>query len=319
MPASIQTFIDPGEFGAAMCPSSVELIATTRGQFVGEIVDIKLPRLLLHRLRLSLPFVAHVQHPADRTYIAFIADKFASPLTVVGTEFQPGQVVQFGPAQISDQHCEHASTWANISFDLTDLDVLGGLVGTGHLTPPAQPRTLVPHPARFELLRKLHATAVDLARDDPHVLTQPETARALEQVLLQAMAACVDSSDQRPQLAVQGRHAVIVSRFRQLLDVNVDRALYVPEVCSALGVSHRTLCSCCHDFLGMSPKRYFFLRRMFMVRSALRASDPHTISVTDVATRYGFWELGRFAVRYKALFDENPSITLRSNSADGVN
>jgi transcriptional regulator GlxA family with amidase domain len=33
--------------------------------------------------------------------------------------------------------------------------------------------------------------------------------------------------------------------------------------------------------------------------------------VTDIATRFGFWQLGRFSVEYQALFGESPSTTLR--------
>lgn len=52
------------------------------------------------------------------------------------------------------------------------------------------------------------------------------------------------------------------------------------------------------------------LRRMHLARRALRrAAGGET--VTDVATRYGFWQLGRFAVEYRALFGETPSATLR--------
>jgi AraC-like DNA-binding protein len=59
-----------------------------------------------------------------------------------------------------------------------------------------------------------------------------------------------------------------------------------------------------------SPKRYLKLWQLHQVRRALRAVSGGEESVTDVATLHGFYELGRFAGEYKALFGEAPSQTL---------
>jgi AraC-like DNA-binding protein len=92
---------------------------------------------------------------------------------------------------------------------------------------------------------------------------------------------------------------------------NVDQPLYLADICAATGASERTLRICCHEQLGVAPLRYLWLRRMHLARRALIRAHPTTMTVTGVATEYGFWELGRFSVQYRTLFGESPSASLR--------
>src|SRR6202045_4475750 len=107
------------------------------------------------------------------------------------------------------------------------------------------------------------------------------------------------------------RHDTIVARFEEFLEANPDTPLYLTEICAAIGVAERTLRVACEEHLGMGPIRYLSLRRMHLVRRALLRADPSTTTVTRLATDRGFWELGRFAVAYRALFGEPPSATLQ--------
>jgi AraC-like DNA-binding protein len=92
--------------------------------------------------------------------------------------------------------------------------------------------------------------------------------------------------------------------------------MHLPEICAAVGTCERTLRACCEEHLGMGPIRYLWLRRMHLVQHALLLGDPASTTVTQTATAYGFWELGRFAVSYRQLFGETPSATL--NRSPGV-
>ncbi len=103
-------------------------------------------------------------------------------------------------------------------------------------------------------------------------------------------------------------------RFHAAIAEREGDAVYIPDLCATIGVPQRTLNSCCHESLGMSPKRYLLLRRMQLARQALRQGAPGTSTVTDIAARFGFWNFGRFAVEYRALFGEKPSETLRMRS-----
>ena len=107
-------------------------------------------------------------------------------------------------------------------------------------------------------------------------------------------------------------------RLEEVLAEHPNRSLHMSELCALIGVTDRTLRSCCAEFLGMSPSRYMLLRRLNAVRIALRAADPATASVAEIAGGCGFTELGRFAGAYRTAFGESPSATLRRSRGLGI-
>src|SRR5262249_15350126 len=131
----------------------------------------------------------------------------------------------------------------------------------------------------------------------------------LEQALIEAMVICAGGQAHENRVTLR-QHAAIMRRFYQAIERSGDQPLYIPEICKEIGASDRTLRACCHEYLGMSPKHYLMLRRMNMVRRALQRASSSEITVTEIATRYGFWQFGRLAVEYRALFGEAPSATL---------
>ena len=112
--------------------------------------------------------------------------------------------------------------------------------------------------------------------------------------------------DQRRQLVLRA-----VSVLRR----HLGEPVRIAELSRVAGVSDRTLRAACHDVIGVSPKQFESAQRLRSARTALLAADPKTTTVTDIATEYGFYELGQFAGRYRHAFGELPSRTLQHATA----
>jgi transcriptional regulator GlxA family with amidase domain len=160
-------------------------------------------------------------------------------------------------------------------------------------------------------LQKLHKAIGQLAHDTPDLLEQPEVCRALEERLVHVMVRCLAEGAGVEATVAGRRNNAVIARFEEFLEANPDRPLYLTEICASIGVAERTLRAACEQHLGMGPIRFLTLRRMHLVRCALLRADPSKATVTRVVTDHGFWELGRFSVTYRAMFDETPSETLR--------
>jgi AraC-like DNA-binding protein len=197
-----------------------------------------------------------------------------------------------------------------MSLPVEEMASIGAAMIGCDLTPPRDALLITPPSPVVARLQRLHAAAGRLAEEAPEIIANLDAAHGLEQALIEAMISCLAEGAVRGDSLAQRQHEIVMRRFRRVLEENPDQPLYIPEICTAIGVSDRTLRACCQEHLGMAPKRYLLMRRMHLTRRALRKSTPEATTVTEIATRFGFWQFGRFAGEYRTLFGELPSATL---------
>lgn len=114
-----------------------------------------------------------------------------------------------------------------------------------------------------------------------------------------------------PESALAARHRM-VGCVEAYVRAHLDTPVPVARLCRMLGVSERGLRNAFHKVHGLSPKRWMTAERLRGARRALCDARTRPLTVTDIATGYGFNELGRFAATYRHAFGEAPSDTLRS-------
>ena len=245
---------------------------------------------------------------ADRVILWFLASP-QPPVTVLTSPIEHSDLALLTPGEAACWRSIAPCEWMSMSLPTEEFRRYSAtLTGTEVLSHEIQ-QVRRPFQIRLARLRRLHRATVDLAEAAPEVVSRPDAARGLQQHLIAAAFGAVADTDD--QVSVPGHRQRIMARFETVIEASPDRALFLPEVCEAIGVTERTFLNCCQRHLGMSPTRYLSLRRLHQAHWALRMADAASATVTEVATRYGFWELGRFSRAHRELFEESPSETLR--------
>jgi AraC-like DNA-binding protein len=106
----------------------------------------------------------------------------------------------------------------------------------------------------------------------------------------------------------------LVRRAEMLALAEFEKPLLISDLCRALAVSQRTLRKAFNKTYSRPPCRQLRMLRLSQVRRALLSAHDHVVTVTEIATGFGFAELGRFSVEYRKVFGESPSATLHRAS-----
>lgn len=137
----------------------------------------------------------------------------------------------------------------------------------------------------------------------PHRLLGSPLGPSLAQLAATAAWESFTESSSRQQ---GGAPLDVVDRACAFIDDNADQPIGLLDIAAAAGVSPRTLQARFHEQLGVSPTRHLRQVRLQLVRSDLLARRGS--SVGEIAWRWGFGNLGRFAAEYRRTFGRLPSV-----------
>ena len=113
--------------------------------------------------------------------------------------------------------------------------------------------------------------------------------------------------------------SVVVRRAIEMADsLAYRRPVRIVSLCAALRVSQSTMEKSFKEVFGLTPHLFFRQRNLNLARLKLIQGRPEETTVSVVAQQLGFKEMGRFAARYRELFGESPSESLRRQDRSTV-
>lgn len=237
-------------------------------------------------------------------------------ININGLEFDETSFALVGAGQAFSSLARGCNTWTSIGVPMS---VFADLLpqSAEHLLPAlfsatTMHRTHHVHRARLaQLVRRLTRGRSNPERDSAGLI--PHTA---EGELLYAMALAVDpiGDDQSPRGRPSVSRRTIIDRAHAWMDAHADAPVHVTDLSEAARVSVRTLRNAFVECYGVGPQTYLSMRQLHQIHAALLSAEPSRETVTGVSMRCGVWDLETMAARYKRLFGESPSHTLRFKS-----
>lgn len=155
---------------------------------------------------------------------------------------------------------------------------------------------------RKQALKPLERLLDAVAEDRPGMEVE-----AFERLVYGAVLALIEPGQPPPGVSST------VTLFRRALEL-ADADPGVPRISGlskALHVSPRTLHKAFQMVTGIGPAGFFLKRQLHRARMRLLEADVSQVKISSIAKSLGITELGRFAVRYRTMFGESPSATLR--------
>jgi AraC-like DNA-binding protein len=165
-------------------------------------------------------------------------------------------------------------------------------------------------PVRVALVRKLARLWSDVQRSHAPVTSDIDLAER-EDAIVTAYLLAMQAPTQPDWPALGQPDTAVISRAEEYLYAHLTRPVSRAALAAATEVSIRTLSRAFAKRWGTGPMGFLKARRLDAANRELLGAAPGETTVTDVAYRYGFSHLGKFALEYKRAFGESPSATLR--------
>jgi AraC-like DNA-binding protein len=144
-----------------------------------------------------------------------------------------------------------------------------------------------------------------------HPLLAVEVQRLIIGTLIWAQPHSYSEELRKPAVKLRPRN---VHQAMQAIDANPEMPWTAGQLAEVAGVGLRSLEEGFRRHVGVSPIQYLRSVRLDRAHQDLLSEEPETTTVTEIAFRWGFSHLSRFAEAYAQRYGEKPSDTLRRMS-----
>jgi AraC-like DNA-binding protein len=206
-------------------------------------------------------------------------------------------------------------TWLSAAIAPSLWAQVQGSTGCGpQIWPTGVNAVNVPDSLLTDLLGDIAEVKSLLSQAFEHRETAAKAAKHGQMLALQVAQLARDQAIlTQPAGGVLSHRIRLARRAEDWMRAHVQENVSVRDICHAMRVSRRELEYAFEACFDSSPKAFLQALRLNVVRQALRSAVPGRDSVTTIAVDHGINHLGRFAFRYRELFGELPSETLKNN------
>ena len=301
---------DVEELNYAVSPWELVMRQLSSGRLDARLDFVQLDGLLVNRERWSRQVFATGATPPG--YLALAGPCTQRPFTWCGEEIDPRHVAcAFGRTETEFLTPDRSDHWVL----LVPLDRITDHIGEAALADAARQRRVLPcDPTVTRRIRaQVEAVRGTFGRHE-HLLDDQRSVDTAVSGLLDSVGTLLIGAHPEGGLSTPRKRDLGCRRALHLVD-ELTNPIGVPELAKAVGVSRRVLERGFHETVGVSPQRYLRWNRMNRLHRELRAAHSPEATVTQLAQRWGFTELGRMAGEYRQLFGELPSETLAGDRA----
>jgi AraC-like DNA-binding protein len=301
---------DVEELNYAVSPWELVMSQLSSGRLAAHLDFVQLDGLLVNRERWSRRVFATGATPPG--YLALAGPCTQRTFRWCGEEIDPRHVAcAFGRTETEFLTPDRADHWVL----LVPLDRITDHIGEAALADAARQRRVLPcDPTVTRRIRaQVEAVRGTFGRHE-HLLDDQRSVDTAVSGLLDSVGTLLIGAHPEGGLSTPRKRYLACRRALHLVD-ELTNPIGVPELAKAVGVSRRVLERGFLETVGVSPQRYLRWNRMNRLHRELRAAHPSEATVTQLAQRWGFTELGRMAGEYGQLFGELPSETLGSDRA----
>lgn len=247
--------------------------------------------------------IAQTTIPKDRSVFALVTEAPAGA-TFCGVELEVGDLHFYGPGM---PFIGTDPDGLGVTLLVTSTDSIMGaadVLGTGDTTMGWSTSALPRGPA----VERLSSFLTQLTLS-PETMDDAEATELATELAANALTA--DAAHRRVPAGTRLNSRKIV---RDAIDFAESTKTFQPtmsQLCRAACASESRVRQAFVEVLDAPPTQYFRYRLLSKLRGDLLSADPTVDSVTHIASSLGVTQLGRVAGRYRGLYDELPSDTLR--------